>query len=241
MSVPSFCWCVLVSFLVVLAMARGARADLYEDAPDLVVHPNSSIGDHSTIQDAINAAPMDVPTRIRVHRNVNDWNENIDFLGKPIVLYALDGPEHTHLVGDGTTSVVRFTSGETSEAAIIGFTIRDGGNLGGTLGGGIRIDNGSSPAVIGCHIHDNEGLVGGGMHIRGGNPLLLNCTVRDNLANTFGGGIHLENADPEIAARVVTGKPIDHRVDVVVSNAYALGGGQNASLVVRRLDEQSLD
>lgn len=39
--------------------------------------------------------------------------------------------------------------------------------------------------------------------------------------------------DPEFSLRVVAEGPRDARIDTVLCNAYALGGGQNASLVIR--------
>ncbi len=43
-----------------------------------------------------------------------------------------------------------------------------------------------------------------------------------------------EPADPDCGLRLTTKAPVDAKMDVVLSIAYALGGGQNASLVVKR-------
>ena len=40
--------------------------------------------------------------------------------------------------------------------------------------------------------------------------------------------------DSSLGLKVITGKPVDARVQHAVSLAYALGGGQNAALVVKR-------
>ncbi len=40
--------------------------------------------------------------------------------------------------------------------------------------------------------------------------------------------------DPELHLRLAAQDPVDARIDVALCNAYALGGGQNASLVIRR-------
>ena len=45
-----------------------------------------------------------------------------------------------------------------------------------------------------------------------------------------------ELADPALGAKVVTGKPIDANIGCAISLSYALGGGQNAALVVRRFN-----
>jgi 3-oxoacyl-[acyl-carrier-protein] synthase II len=48
--------------------------------------------------------------------------------------------------------------------------------------------------------------------------------------------VNLEKLDPQCDLRVVSGDPIDVRVGAVVSVAYALGGGQNAALVLRKVE-----
>lgn len=46
--------------------------------------------------------------------------------------------------------------------------------------------------------------------------------------------INSDPVDPACGVRVVTGKPVDATGEYAVSNAYALSGGQNAALVIRR-------
>ncbi len=41
--------------------------------------------------------------------------------------------------------------------------------------------------------------------------------------------------DPDFGLKLVTQDPVDAPIDVALCNAYALGGGQNASLVIRRV------
>ncbi|MCH8805179.1 MAG: beta-ketoacyl-[acyl-carrier-protein] synthase family protein [Planctomycetes bacterium] len=43
-----------------------------------------------------------------------------------------------------------------------------------------------------------------------------------------------ESVDPDCGVTLSTGDPIDARIDVALSSAYALTGGQNAALVIRR-------
>lgn len=50
--------------------------------------------------------------------------------------------------------------------------------------------------------------------------------------------INSAKRDPDIKLRLVTGKPIDARVDVAVSTSFALNGGQNAALVLKRYRAQ---
>ncbi len=48
--------------------------------------------------------------------------------------------------------------------------------------------------------------------------------------------VNLERLDPHCELRVVAGDPIDARIGAAVSVAYALGGGQNAALALKRLE-----
>ena len=47
--------------------------------------------------------------------------------------------------------------------------------------------------------------------------------------------VNLEQMDPECGLNVVQGNPVDAPIDAVVSVAYALGGGQNAALVLKKI------
>ena len=81
-----------------------------------------------------------------------DWSVPINFNGKNIILRSSEGPEVTRLIGTGSGSVVRFVSGEISEAVLEGFTIESGGGTvtpSGLLGGGILILN-STPTIRNC-------------------------------------------------------------------------------------------
>jgi 3-oxoacyl-[acyl-carrier-protein] synthase II len=55
--------------------------------------------------------------------------------------------------------------------------------------------------------------------------------------NTLPPAVNTDPIDPECGLKVVTDGPTDAKIDVVLSTAYALGGGQNASLVVKRYQE----
>ncbi|HSW47028.1 MAG TPA: beta-ketoacyl-[acyl-carrier-protein] synthase family protein [Phycisphaerae bacterium] len=48
--------------------------------------------------------------------------------------------------------------------------------------------------------------------------------------------VSTEAVDPECGLNIVTGRPISVTIDTAVSVAYALGGGQTAALVLRRLE-----
>lgn len=54
--------------------------------------------------------------------------------------------------------------------------------------------------------------------------------------NTVPAALNVTNVDPQCGLNVVVGNPIDAKIDVAVTVAYALGGGQNAALVLKRLE-----
>jgi len=79
-------------------------------------------GDHSTIQNAINAA-ADGDT---VEVEAGNYLENIDFSGRAITVVSVDGAVLTTIDGNLAGSVVVFQSGEGSASVLEGFTIRNG-------------------------------------------------------------------------------------------------------------------
>jgi 3-oxoacyl-[acyl-carrier-protein] synthase II len=54
--------------------------------------------------------------------------------------------------------------------------------------------------------------------------------------NTVPAALNVERVDPQCGLNVVTGSAVDAKINVVTTVAYALGGGQNAALVLRRLE-----
>lgn len=54
--------------------------------------------------------------------------------------------------------------------------------------------------------------------------------------NTVPAAVNVSNVDPKCGLNVVTNEAIDAKIDLVVTVAYALGGGQNAALVLKRLE-----
>jgi 3-oxoacyl-[acyl-carrier-protein] synthase II len=53
--------------------------------------------------------------------------------------------------------------------------------------------------------------------------------------NTVPPALNLDRVDPECGLNVVKGDAVDAKINALVSVAYALGGGQNAALVLRRI------
>jgi len=95
--------------------------DVEETPPDELVDCEGS-GDFETIQEAIDAAVS--PARIGV--KACTYHERIDFLGKVIDLYGIEGSEETILEGDGYGTVVDFEMIESGWSRFAGFTVTNG-------------------------------------------------------------------------------------------------------------------
>ncbi len=178
---------VFVSIVLIVLVSAGRSAG----APPCDVCPFGCT--YSTIQSAINAA---ADGRVL---NVCDgtYEEEIDFLGKPITVQSRNGPDVT-IIGDPTDtlvldSIVTFANGEGPDSVLEGFTITGGrGSLSiyGRGGGGIFIDD-ASPTVRNCVVEENrvEGH-GGGILMEDSNAVIEDCTVDGNRSyHTNGGGI----------------------------------------------------
>lgn len=156
---------------------------------------------YERIQDAIDAASTG--DRVKVYPGT--YSELIDFQGKDIMVFSTAGFSKTIISAkeNGSGSTVTFSSGESRNAVLEGFSIQDGfgtaisedGNP--LAGGGIYITNAASPTIRRCEIKNNEANLGAGIGIIGAenysSPLIQNCTITNNLAfetedETFGHG-----------------------------------------------------
>ncbi len=137
--------------------------------------------------------------------------ENLDYLGKDIVLtslYQSGGDENiireTILDGGQNGSVVTFINGETRAAVLNGFTVTNGSGRDedflGTRGGGAYIRY-SQPSITHCRIEENQcsGVSGGGgIYVSHGNPYFAGLTVTRNVAQSKGGGMFLGHSNLEL-------------------------------------------
>ena len=161
--------------------------------------------EQATIQDAINAASPG--NTILVSQGI--YRENIDFMGKDIKVHSLDGPIKTIIDGDRAGTAVTFSSGETEDAVLDGFTIQNGSGTFVTLpylgagfytGGGIFCGS-SAPTITNCMITNNYAYLGGGIYLRASTPTIMNCMIVRNRATGFihgGGALYLEDSSPTI-------------------------------------------
>ncbi|MHC4945154.1 MAG: right-handed parallel beta-helix repeat-containing protein [Planctomycetota bacterium] len=174
--------------------------------------------DFPTIQGAIDKAGSGDLILVRP----GTYMENIDFIGKNIILQSCGGPYVTTIDGAALGSVVTFQTGETSFAVLDGFTIKNGKS---SLGAGVLCLD-ASPTISNNIIRKNEAVTqGGGIYCSGGTPLISHNTIMDNRAAGFlsqGGGISSNASSPTIEHNRIESNRTD-------GNAWSQGGGIHCS------------
>ena len=203
--------------------------------------------EHSTIQACLNAAlPGDLCLV-----EPGTYVETVDFLGKGIVLRSEVGPEVTIIDGNQDGSVVTFDSGETPDAVLEGFTLRNGSGTYKTwdhdyYGGGIfchgtsptirncRIvdnacergagimENDASPTISNCTFAGNQADWGGAFYTYRSSSTMVNCTIFDNVADLGGGGVACYLSDPTLTNCVVWGNASPLGPDIGIAGVATL-------------------
>ncbi len=174
--------------IVVIAVALSAIFALNDST---VTVPDK----YPTIQEAIEAAEDGDEIVV----DVGVYRENIDFLGKNIILRSIDpdDPEivdQTIIDGGGSGTVVSFRSGEGEDAVLSGFTV--------TRGNGILISGGSSPLIEKCVIEDNNAEFGAGIAIFDSSPTIKDNTIIGN-SGFLGGGMFIEESSPRVEGNLI--------------------------------------
>jgi len=130
------------------------------------------------------------------------YTENLS-IDKDIVIISENGAEKTIIDGGKITHVIGFPASITRDCVLDGFTVTNGGNANGDSddgAGGINVWGGS-PTLRNLIIKGNrrEKWSGGGIHVNeNGNPLVEGCTIKENYAESGGGGIDVWRASIKI-------------------------------------------
>ena len=165
---------------------------------------------YSSIQSAIDVAYENDTILVAV----GTYFENINFLGKSLIVvsqyfFSLDTLDINSTIIDGgeNSSVVTFSSGESLNSKLIGFTLTNGG---GEWGGGINCDN-SSPTLNHLKIISNKAWRGGGgIYFKNSSAAVSNILIKDNehtnqYPNYYegGGGIYIYESDDIILDNII--------------------------------------
>ncbi|MDP6770782.1 MAG: Ig-like domain-containing protein, partial [Anaerolineales bacterium] len=132
------------------------------------------------------------------------YTENL-IIYKDIKIISENGAEKTIIDGGKIKHVIEFNSSAltTRDCVLDGFTITNGGNANGSsdeAGGGINVWSGS-PTLRNLIIKGNrrEAWSGGGIHVsENANPLVEGCIIKENYAESGGGGIDVWRASIKI-------------------------------------------
>jgi hypothetical protein len=182
--------------------------------------------DFATIQTGIDMAC--IGDTVLVHPGV--YVENIDFIGKGIVLGSLflttrDPIKVTETVIDGNQSgsTVTFTNGENTTSVLCGFTITNGSgsiyhpSIPNLAGGGVFCE-GASPRLDNLIIIDNGGAthLGGGIHCKNSSLEIYDTVIANNVSN-WGSGVY-----------AITSNPVLNNVTITNNIANSGGGFHDA-------------
>jgi len=158
--------------------------------------------DYLTIQGAISAPGVANGDVIVVRTGT--YMENIDFLGKAIMVTSENGPALTTIDGTQQGSVVTFENNEGAASVLEGFRIANGYY---SAGGGVHCDY-ASPTITGNIITQNGAHNGGGIFCHSASPLISYNTITANTTSGqdgLGGGIHCQsNSSPTITGNQIT-------------------------------------
>ncbi len=166
--------------------------------PELYIVDQTGAGDFLTIQACIDAAKSTDTCQV----NPGTYVENVDFLGKNLMVVSSEGPESTIIDGNAAGPVVSFQSGENEGAVLDGFTIQSGSA---DQGGGI-LCSGADPRIRNCMILDNiANTLGAGILCASASPWITNSVVAHNISSENGGGIGCLECSPIIANSTVYG------------------------------------
>ena len=131
-------------------------------------------------------------------------------------------------IQDNSFHVV-FFDGASNVTRLDGFTVRDGNSnytppsiivypsssvlpVSNNDGGGIALDNGSSPTIANCKILNNKAIIGAGIFATNSStPSVINCTIMGN-ESTFGGGVYHLSSNGDYK-------------NVLIAGNKAIGGG----------------
>jgi hypothetical protein len=171
--------------------------------------------------DSIQGAMLDASSGDSVFVAPGIYSENVNFLGKNVLLKSLEGPEVTTIDGSypdhpDSASCVMFVSFENRDAILDGFRLTNGGGVSrgdwGFYGGGVYVEF-ASPTIRNNIMTGNMGdpsrtpddTSGGGIYCFYGNPLIEHNVIFGHNVSYIGGGIGISFCRADIVNNTIFG------------------------------------
>jgi len=169
------------------------------DAATWYVRPGGG-GDATNIQAGIDLATGGDVVVVEAGTYTGPGNLNISFSGKDITVMSESGPYQTVIDCQSSGRAFLFVSGESFQAVLEGFTIRNGSA---TDGGAIYSDGASPTIRFNLFCNNTASTTGGAVHVRNGGPTIQNNTFDSNGAPS-GGAIMLgPGSDSQFSQNIV--------------------------------------
>jgi hypothetical protein len=145
-------------------------------------------GTYPTIQAAIDAAASGDTVIVADGVYTGDGNKNLDFHGKDIEVRSLNGPAACVIDCEQSGRGFYLHNGESANALISGFTIRNGSVTGQWPdGGGAIACHGASPTIANCRFLNNSSSEpGGAVFLYGASAKISDCLFSGNTAHSGG-------------------------------------------------------
>ncbi len=179
----------------------GDGIDYHPIGAYILVKPDGT-GDYPTIQQAINTASNGDVIVLADGTFSGNYNRDIDFLGKEIIVQSLSGnPTECIIDAQGSAGsphrCVNFKDGEGSSSVLQGITLKNAYVESSYTGAAVFCYN-SSPTINNCIFSGGNGGRGGGIGCNNSSPIVTYCTFEDNHA-TMGGAFYVgDTSEPNI-------------------------------------------
>jgi predicted outer membrane repeat protein len=198
---------VLVLFFGVFAVSLLPAALV--DAGDPAQHSNSPTG---TTRPYPGAPPCN--TTLQACISGSAAGDIVQISANTYVTTSLSITRAVSLIGGGANPsavklrptsgrMIQYSSVPITASFVISNLSVENGNVGGSSGGGIRVQSGAAPLFFNIVVSNNIGTGGGGIRIIPAVPAtLINVTVFSNTSAADGGGIHASGSITLIDSRI---------------------------------------
>ena len=173
-------------------------ADYVHDGHDSCWKWYVDISNSSGIQEGIDLAVDGDTVFATPAIYTGEGNKEIDFAGKSVVLTSTDGPDSTIINCELSGRAFCFQTGETEDAVVDGFMIRNGFHA--AVGGAVKCLN-SDPTISHNVLTSNSASLGGAIYCSNSEAVIVNNTITGNTAYGYqgvGGGVYCLGSSPQI-------------------------------------------